>query len=1001
MMTTRFVRGNRGSMIRKRILPVFAVLVLILLAGTARCETGAAILNASGNLNVEPSVDPIDRGEGYSAVLYNSKNGLPSSEANAIAQDSIGLIWIGGYAGLTRYDGNKFEQFAPGAGISSVRCLYTDSQDRLWIGSNDSGVFLMENGEIRHWSESDGLRSLSIRDIAEAEDGRIYIASAIGAGFIDASFTYTPVEDERVSGQTINHVRRGSDGRIYGVASSGDLFAMQDGKVVSFLSVSDFPQEKPRVLLPDPERPGFLYAGTEHYVCYGSLEEGFVSREIAPLSDAQALEYIGGRVWICARNGIGRLEDDGVHLMGNTPMNESFNHIMTDMDGNLWATSSHQGVMKIVPNRFTDVFEQYGLPPEVVNSTCIYDGLLFTGTETGLIVLKDGEKLESLPVTEAVTASGTPVDTDDLLAFLDGIRIRTMLRDSRNRLWICTAREKGLLRYDHGTITQFTREDGILDESVRVVCECEDGSVLVGTNAGINVIEGDRVVKGYGRQDGLDVGMILTVTEGFHHELIAGSDGGGVYVITPEGTKRIGLSEGLPSEIVMRVKRSRAGDCYWIITGNALVRMTPGYQVETIREFPGANNIDLYENSSGDMWLLGTTGINVILARNILENRSADPVFFGTANGLPCVVTSNSSSELTEDGDLYMAGSEGVVKVNIDEALEYFEGIRISVPYVDADDKRYYPDENGDFFVPGYTRKLTVYPYLLNYSLYNPRISYHLEGFDEEYVTVSRNELTQVYYTNLAKGTYRFMIRVTDPVEQAIVEIAFPIIKGKASSFGNDGSIIMDLTSLFFMGGLLIYTSLYRKRGKLDDRLFFIMIITNMVLAVFDVQNYLADGSGFADARFALIIGNILFYAAFEIFPYLYMLYLDYRVYQDKARLRKIKIWFGIPCLAILLLLPASIVTGWIFSVNADALYQSGPLNNLVFVPAAFYFVCSLFLVRKINIRLVFLGILLIVTRVVLGIWFRDISSTALIYTLFLVCTHIHVMNSPLNEEML
>ena len=46
------------------------------------------------------------RGAGYASVLYDRSNGLPTSEANAIATTSDGFIWIGSYSGLIRYDGN-------------------------------------------------------------------------------------------------------------------------------------------------------------------------------------------------------------------------------------------------------------------------------------------------------------------------------------------------------------------------------------------------------------------------------------------------------------------------------------------------------------------------------------------------------------------------------------------------------------------------------------------------------------------------------------------------------------------------------------------------------------------------------------------------------------------------------------------------------------------------------------------------------------------------------
>ena len=58
-------------------------------------------------------------------------------------------------------------------------------------------------------------------------------------------------------------------------------------------------------------------------------------------------------------------------------------------------------------------------------------------------------------------------------------------------------------------------------------------------------------------------------------------------------------------------------------------------------------------------------------------------------------------------------------------------------------------------------------------------------------------------------------------------------------------------------------------------------------------------------------------------------------------------------------------------------------------------------LVCRINPRLVLLGVILIAIRIALGVWFREISSTALFYTFFLLCTHIHVLNQPFNEEAL
>ena len=125
---------------KKTILSLLVTLILLLIAVLAVGE--------SGEENAKPviTVDPLGQSEGYMAVMYDNSNGLPTSEANDIVETSEGFIWIGSYSGLIRYDGNTFERIDSTTGIASVVCLFVDSRDRLWIGTNDSGVAVMEKG---------------------------------------------------------------------------------------------------------------------------------------------------------------------------------------------------------------------------------------------------------------------------------------------------------------------------------------------------------------------------------------------------------------------------------------------------------------------------------------------------------------------------------------------------------------------------------------------------------------------------------------------------------------------------------------------------------------------------------------------------------------------------------------------------------------------------------------------------------------------------------------
>ena len=59
--------------------------LMVLPVNQASAAEKVSARNSSGSLNRSLSVDPSNPLEGYLAILYNNQNGLPTSEANAIA----------------------------------------------------------------------------------------------------------------------------------------------------------------------------------------------------------------------------------------------------------------------------------------------------------------------------------------------------------------------------------------------------------------------------------------------------------------------------------------------------------------------------------------------------------------------------------------------------------------------------------------------------------------------------------------------------------------------------------------------------------------------------------------------------------------------------------------------------------------------------------------------------------------------------------------------------
>lgn len=757
---------------------LMAMAFTILLVLTATRNPALAL--ESSALGAREVVNPLKDADGFSAVLYDNRNGLPTSEANDIAETSDGFVWIGSYSGLIRYDGNNFERIDSTTGIASVVSLYVDSKDRLWVGTNDSGLAIMERGEFRFYTKADGLDSYSVRDICEDAQGNVLVATTKGVAMINSHMELSVIDDERVAGTYVSVLRTGKNGVTYGVTLDGAVFTIRDGKVDAFLDAEGLGIEDVISVLPDPANPTSVYVGTAQSMVYhGKLGDLKNSQtwDVSPLTSIKDLEFLGDSLWVCADNGIGAIDGDRVKMLEDVPLNNSIDHAMTDYQGNLWFTSSRQGVMKVVPNQFLDLFDRYGLSSAVVNTTCRYEGLLLLGSDSGLIAVDDAGKQTRLPLDEVRTASGKRLDHTELVKMLDGIRIRSIVRDLEGRVWFSTYGQFGLVRLDHKTATCFTVDDGMPSDRMRTVIQRSDGTMAVACTGGVVLLEDDKVKTVYNEDDGIENTEILTVVEAANGDLIAGSDGNGIYVIGQGGTKHIGIENGLASEVVMRIKHAVSRDVLWIVTSNSLAYMDADYAVTTIHGFPYPNNFDLYENSIGEIWVLSSNGIYVTPAKDLIANKSVRPVFYGAENGLPCIATANSYSELAEDGNLYIAGTTGVARVNIETPFESIDDVKMAVPFVEADGVTLYPNGKEGFVVPANTQRLTIHPFVFTYSLLNPQVSYTIDRLGQIGSTVRASDLLPVDYTNLDGGTYHFSMRLQDALGHGNKDLVVTIKK--------------------------------------------------------------------------------------------------------------------------------------------------------------------------------------------------------------------------------
>lgn len=791
--------------------------------------------------------------ENYSAVMYNNSNGLPTSEANDIVQTEDGFIYIGSYSGLIRYDGVNFTRFDSFTGITSVDSLFIDSKNRLWVGTNDSGIALYENGAFRFYNRENGLTSLSVRDITEDKAGNIVFGTTSELAYIDENGELFIIDDAAVKGKYIKQLTSGNDGAVYGCTMDGMFFRMENLAIASCFSSEEMGFGLVTCITPDDYEQGVVWLGTDKSnIIRGSMVENKLNYHIINASPASNINEISAidkdNFWVCSDSGIGKLNKNGRYSSGNYPLNNSVEKVMTDYENNVWFVSSRQGVMKLVRNNFTDISEAAGIPESVVNTTCIFNDELYVGTDSGLYIVGENNRLI----------------TNELTELLDGIRIRCIITDRQNKLWLCTYGSNGLLCYDGKEIVSYNDENGLKAQKVRDAAELSDGTIAASTSAGVALVKDGKIEGFLDDKSGIGNAEILSICPGDNGRIYLGSDGSGIFIVeNGKVVRQIGLEDGLKSEIIMRIKPDEKRGGYWIITGNSLAYMKDE-SVKTLANFPYSNNFDVFTDNSDEAWILSSSGIYVVNAEKLISGGEIEYSFYDMKCGIPAIATANSRSCLSADGTLYIAGQTGVASVNINERSENGSQIRLSVPYVDIDDKRVMVKDGETLKIPAKCKRLTIYGYALTFGFSNPRISYCLEGFDSDKISVTRQDLQPISYTNLDSGEYTFKFSTIDITSgEPIATVSVKLEKEKAF-FEQFWFWVLIVLGVLAVGMLVLLISTNIKNRALvkkehENRLFVDQIIRAFAKCI-DLKDTYTNGHSFRVARYSSMIAERMGY---------------------------------------------------------------------------------------------------------------------------------------------
>lgn len=697
----------------------------------------------------------------YTTVLYGAENGLPTSDATCVLCASDGRIWIGGYAGVIVYDGMAFERLDSSGGLTSARALYEDKQGRIWVGTNDNGIVVLDGEEQIRYTYGDGLPSDSIRIFSEDSDGNVFAGTTAGLVYIDSVGKLHRLSHERLDKERIQKLDTDSKGRIYGQTADGLIFTIEKCSVKSVYSSEELGFEsRISTIMTDPRIDGDVYIGTEagelYHGAFGNKPEYMKKISLDGISDVQWLSYDCGRVFAVSVTTVGYLDESyHFHQLNSLRIDSGIEMMTSDYQGNLWFASSTQGVMKLVTNSFQDLNKSTELEAEATNAVCKMSGRIYVGTENGLkIIDRRGQRVEN-----------------KLTRFIGNNRVRCIMKDSDDNLWISVyTGNVGLVCYSKGGyIRAYTKEIGMPGNEIRCTGELKDGTVIAGTNSGLAIIKNGKVTKTFGASQGMQNTVLLTVSEGDDGKIYAGSDGNGIYVIEGDRIEKIGREEGLTSEVILRIKKDEEKGVYWIITSNSMGYLKEG-KIRTIRSFPYNNNYDIYCDQSGSLWILSSNGVYNVSEEAMLSDRVQDYRLYSLAEGLPYPFMQNSYSYMDAEGIIYAAGRQGVIKFNTLGKFEGNSAIKMDVSSVYSSETGYIREEDGLFRIPSEAGRIRIKASVMDYTMSDPKVRVFLQGLNDEGITEMKSRLIPLEYTEIPYGDYTLHIQILDENEKAVLQ---------------------------------------------------------------------------------------------------------------------------------------------------------------------------------------------------------------------------------------
>jgi ligand-binding sensor domain-containing protein/signal transduction histidine kinase len=731
------------------------------------------------------------------------EEGLSQSTVHSIIQDNHGFIWIGTEDGLDRFDGYNFivyrndREDSNSIASNQIRAIIQDSNGTIWVGTENglSALTLIthpQSGKKRegfhnYFSNPDDSNSISdddIRCMYQDKYGVIWIGTSGGLNNIKT-------ESTNQSGHyDFNKIK-----------FSSTSFNSEFSQATSKTFISAITEDGNGNLWLGTMGKGLLVFNRESGLLSTYKNNPSDPKTVGSNYIIKLFTDLAGRVWVGTYGGgLNRFDYTSksfIRYMTDPGNNESISEnkvygLVDDTDGNLWVGTFSGGLNKFDPNANLFIRYKNNEHNPLSLSNDFIRCLLIDRSDNLWVGTNNGINKTNLKHPKFITFRNNYWDPHSL----SNNFVLSVFEDSNNKLWVGT--NNGLDSYDSKSgvfinykIPHNNPKSG--DGFVYSILQDDGGFLWLGTFGGglIKCNTDGQIIKHYlhneNNKNGILDNRINTLFLQKNGDIVVGTLAG-ICVLQKYSDKfRYNFISSLDSaqlsgKSIEKIYEDK-NEIYWVGTNNGLFRIDPatGNCTEYLSDKDKLQTISnntitaIYEDSKGNFWIGTEDGLNK------LDRKTNTFTIFTTKNGLP----NNYITSLIDDseGSLWIATNRGISKLNIelpegkqfrnydtDDGLQGLE-FNINASFKNKKGEIYFGGTNGlTKFNSGEIRDNPHLPEVAIISFYKmgkPDLSF-LQISDTDNITLSYSEnffsfeFSAFDYTDSKKNQYAYQLEGFD-----------------------------------------------------------------------------------------------------------------------------------------------------------------------------------------------------------------------------------------------